>query len=82
MAKDDQQQETVRIVAARQLIEFRRLGEQKLIFPDWSPKIFEGVPFVLIDPQGDRTPNAIMLHGTNGDKPPRMPASVTIPCNA
>ncbi|MDB5347975.1 MAG: Trehalose utilization [Schlesneria sp.] len=56
--------------------------EQKLIFSDWTPKIFEGVPFVLVDPHGDRVPNAIMLHGTNGDKPPRMPKSVTLTCNA
>lgn len=56
--------------------------EQKLIFPDWTPKVFEGVPFVLVDPQGDRMANAIMLHGTSGDKPPRMPKSVTLPCNA
>ncbi|MBS0201764.1 MAG: ThuA domain-containing protein [Planctomycetes bacterium] len=56
--------------------------EQKLIFPDWGPKIFEGVPFVLVDPQGERVSNAIMLHGTNGDKPPRMPRSVSLPCNA
>lgn len=56
--------------------------EQKLIFSDWTPKIFEGVPFLLVDPQGDRVPNAIMLHGTNGDKPPRMPKSVTLTCNA
>ena len=40
------------------------------------------MPFVLIDPQGDRIPNAIMLHGTSGDKPPRMPKSVSLPCNA
>jgi putative membrane-bound dehydrogenase-like protein len=56
--------------------------EQKLIFSDWTPKIFEGVPFVLVDPQGDRVANAIMLHGANGDKPPRMPKSVTLTCNA
>lgn len=56
--------------------------EQKLIFPDWTPKIFDGVPFVLIDPQGDRVANAIMLHGTNGDKPPQMPKTITLPCNA
>lgn len=54
--------------------------EQKLIFSDWGPKVFEGVPFVLIDPQGDRVKNAIMLHGTNGDKPPRMPRRVTLAC--
>jgi len=56
--------------------------EQKLIFPDWSPKIFQDIPFVLIDPQGDRVANAIMLHGTEGDKPPRMPKSVSLTCNA
>jgi len=56
--------------------------EQKLIFQDWKPKVFDGVPFVLVDPQQDRVLNAIMLHGTNGDKPPRMPRSVTLPCNA
>ncbi|MEI8380434.1 MAG: PVC-type heme-binding CxxCH protein [Planctomycetota bacterium] len=56
--------------------------EQKLIFPDWSPKIFEGVPFVLVDPKIDQIPNAIMLHGTNGDKPPRMPKSVSLACNS
>ncbi len=56
--------------------------EQKLIFTDWNPKTFEGVPFILVDPHGDRVPNAIMLHGTNGDKPPRMPKSVSLPCNA
>jgi len=55
--------------------------EQKLIFPDWAPKVFEGAPFVLIDPQGDKVKNAIMLHGTNGDKPPRMPRRVTLACN-
>jgi hypothetical protein len=56
--------------------------EQKLIFPDWKPKIFEGVPFVLIDPQGGNTKNAIMFNGANGDKPPRMPQAITLTCNA
>ena len=26
---------------------------ERLIFADWSPKTFEGVPFLLVDPQGD-----------------------------
>jgi len=70
------------VVTTKPMFHDGQHDEQKLIFPDWSPKIFEGVPFILIDPQGDRVPNAIMLHGTNGDKPPRMPKTVTMPCNA
>jgi hypothetical protein len=56
--------------------------EQKLIFADWKPKIFDGVPFVLLDPQEGKTKNAIMLNGVNGDKPPRMPQAVTLTCNS
>jgi hypothetical protein len=44
--------------------------------------VVDGVPFLLVDPQGDRVPNAIMLHGPTGKLPPRMPRSVTLPCNA
>ncbi|MGE3775932.1 MAG: PVC-type heme-binding CxxCH protein [Pirellulaceae bacterium] len=54
---------------------------ERLIFPDWSPKTFEGVPFVLVDPQGDRVANAIMLHGNIGEFPPRMPSSVKLLVN-
>jgi putative membrane-bound dehydrogenase-like protein len=54
---------------------------EKIVFSDWSPKTFEGVPFLLVDPQGDRIPNALMLHGTNGDLPPRMPRQVELPVN-
>ena len=62
---------------------FEDSGElERLIFPDWKPKVFEGVPFVLVDPQGDRLPNAIMLRGPHGLKAPRMPQSVTLPCHA
>ncbi len=55
---------------------------ERLVFPDWSPKTFEGVPFALVDPQGDRVPNAILLHSPNGTIPPKMPRSVTLPVNA
>ncbi|HET6422286.1 MAG TPA: PVC-type heme-binding CxxCH protein [Planctomycetaceae bacterium] len=52
---------------------------EKLVFTDWSTKTFEGVPFYLVDPQGERIPNAVMLHGSNGNIPPTMPKSVTLP---
>jgi putative heme-binding domain-containing protein len=55
---------------------------ERMIFPDWKPKVFEGVPFLLVDPQGDRVRNVIMLNGPNGNIPPKMPKSVTLPCNS
>src|SRR5262249_18282010 len=55
---------------------------ERLIFEDWSPKTFEGVPFHLVDPQGDRVPNVILLNGPNGTIPPKMPKAVRLPCNA
>ena len=53
----------------------------RLIFDDWSPKEFEGVPFHLIDPVGQKHPNAILLHGPRGKFAPRMPKSVRVPCH-
>ncbi len=61
---------------------FKANGEvERLVFKDWKPKEFDGVPFVLVDPNGDTTKNAIMFHGPHGDLPPTMPKSVTLPCN-
>jgi uncharacterized protein len=55
---------------------------ERLIFSDWSPKTFAGVPFNLVDPMGDKVPNVIMLYGNNGNFGPTMPRSVSLPCNA
>jgi hypothetical protein len=55
---------------------------ERLIFADWSPKVFEGVPFRLVDPRGDRVPNVVMLYGPIGTFPPKMPKSVSLACNA
>jgi hypothetical protein len=54
---------------------------ERLIFPDWKPKVFNSVPFLLVDPAKDTTKNAVMLYGPNGKIPPTMPKSVTLPCN-
>jgi len=54
---------------------------ERLIFKDWNAKEFAGVPFALTDPQGDKVKNAILLYGPNGTKAPKMPKSVTLPCN-
>jgi hypothetical protein len=54
---------------------------ERLVFADWSPKIVDGVPFLLIDPQGSRVSNAVLLYGPEGKTPPRMPKSVEVTCN-
>ncbi|HEY1067488.1 MAG TPA: PVC-type heme-binding CxxCH protein, partial [Pirellulales bacterium] len=70
------------IVSTKGMFYDENADEQRLIFPDWKPKEFAGVPFRLIDPQDDRTPNVVMLNGPNGKFPPRMPKSVSLPCNS
>src|SRR4029078_1613435 len=55
--------------------------QERLAFSDWSPKTFDGVPFVLLDPQDGKTPNAILLCGPEGKIPPSMPRTVSLPCN-
>ncbi|MCE9561729.1 MAG: ThuA domain-containing protein [Planctomycetes bacterium] len=54
---------------------------ERMIFPDWKPKVFEGVPFVLVDPLKDTVKNVVMLNGPNGVIPPKMPKSVSLPFN-
>jgi len=55
---------------------------ERLVFDDWGPKRVGEVPFLLVDPQGDRVPNVIMLYGPIGPIPPKMPKEVTLPVNA
>ena len=54
---------------------------ERLVFSDWSHKTVDGVPFLLVDPRGDRNPNVILLHGPQGQFPPRMPKAVELPCH-
>ena len=70
------------IVSTAGMFFSRKSGLERLVFPDWKPKTFEGVPFHLVDPQGDSVPNVIMLNGPNGNFPPKMPKVVKLPCNA
>ncbi len=55
---------------------------ERLVFADWGPKTFEGVPFHLLDPDSGRNPNVIMLYGPNGKAPPKMPKSVSLPVSS
>ena len=55
---------------------------ERLVFPDWSPKMVGEVPFALIDPQSGRVPNVVLLYGPEGKFAPQMPRTVELPCNA
>jgi putative heme-binding domain-containing protein len=54
---------------------------ERLVFPDWGPKEYKGVPFRLIDPQDGRVPNTIMLRSFNGAVTRQMPEEVELPIN-
>ncbi len=69
------------IVSTKGMLTGGESPAERLVFSDWKPKTFEGVPFHLVDPQGDRVPNVVMLYGPRGKQPPRMPRSVSLPCN-
>jgi hypothetical protein len=51
---------------------------ERLVFDDWSPRSFNGIPFHLVDPQGEAVPNAIMLYSPQGVTPPKMPSAVCL----
>jgi hypothetical protein len=55
---------------------------ERLVLEDWSPRQIHGVPFLLVDPQGDRAANVILLYGPNGRYPPEMPRQVRLPVHA
>ena len=69
-------------MASRRLMSESGPNNPMLVFEDWGPKVVEGVPFALVDPQGDRVPNALLLNGPRVSIPTRMPKSVTLPVNA
>jgi putative heme-binding domain-containing protein len=70
------------IVSTKGMFYREEAQAERLIFPDWAPKTFEGVPFNLVDPRDDRIPNVVLLYGPVGKFPPQMPKSVQLPCNA
>ncbi len=70
------------IVSTKGMFIDEAAGVERLIFPDWMPKVFEGVPFVLVDPQGDKIPNVILLNSKSGPIAARMPKSATVPVNS
>jgi len=70
------------VVSTKGMFYSEDAAQERLIFRDWKPKTFKDVPFILIDPLGDKVKNAIMLYGPQGKVPPTMPKSVSVPCNS
>jgi putative heme-binding domain-containing protein len=70
------------VVSTRGMFSSEDSRQERLVFRDWGTKTFEGVPYQLVDPQGGRKANAILLNGPQGNIPPRMPRAVRLPCNA
>ncbi len=68
-------------ISDRPLFSDDRNGPDRMIFDDWSPKVFAGVPFQLVDPNNGKRANMIMLNGPLGPVPPKMPREVSLPCN-
>jgi hypothetical protein len=66
-------------VSSRGMFYSEEAPGERLVFDEWTPKTFQGVPFQLVDPQDGRLPNVILLYGPEGNLPPKMPKSVTLP---
>jgi hypothetical protein len=58
------------------------LDYEKLVFTAWGQQVADGIPFQIIDPLGDRVPNAIVLYGPRTAVVKQYPRTVSVPCNA
>jgi hypothetical protein len=54
---------------------------ERLIFSDWSPKTYQGVPFHFTDPKEGTIKNVVMLNSPNGQVSAKMPKSVKLTVN-
>lgn len=70
------------VVSTRGMFYSEESKAERLVFADWGPKTFKGVPFLLVDPREGKVPNAILMYGPTGEIPPKMPKSVSLVCNS
>jgi len=54
---------------------------ERLVFSQWIPKTYKGVPFHFTDPKDGTVSNVIMLYGPKGKVSAKMPKSVRLTCN-
>ncbi len=52
----------------------------RMVLKEWGVRTVKDIPFILIDPQESRKPNAILMYGPNGSTAPKMPKQIEIPC--
>jgi putative heme-binding domain-containing protein len=68
------------ITSAKGMFHNKDSETERLLFKDWSPKDFQGVPFRLTDPQEGITKNIVLLQGLSGPVSAKMPKSVAVAC--
>ncbi len=69
------------IVSTKGMFYAEDADAERIILTDWKPRTVEGVPFVLVDPQGDKKMNVVLLHSPEGKVAATMPKSVSLPVN-
>ncbi|MBX7075574.1 MAG: ThuA domain-containing protein [Pirellulales bacterium] len=68
-------------ISTRGMFYSREADAERLVFDDWGTKRVDEAPFQLVDPQGDRTENIILLYSPASEMCRRLPTSVTLDCN-
>lgn len=69
------------VVSTEGMFNSKASPAERMAFDEWSPKTVDGVPFQLVDPEGTKKPNVVLLNGPQGNIPPKMPKQVSLPCN-
>lgn len=69
------------IASDRSMFVSQENAYERLVFPKWTPQTFKGIPFQLIDPNGGKTPNVILLNGPRGPISRQMPKSAKLAVN-
>jgi putative membrane-bound dehydrogenase-like protein len=70
------------IVSTKGMFNAETSKAERMVLTDWKTRMVEGIPFQIIDPQGDKKPNMVLLYGPQGSKAPQMPKAVSLPLNA
>ena len=71
------------VVSTRGMFYSEDAPVERLIFADWSPKTFDGVPFHARRSAGrPRAERHAAARPARASSPPQMPKTVTLPCNA
>ncbi len=70
------------VVSTRGMFQNAESRQEAITLPEWGQVTVAGVPFLLIDPQGTRTKNMVLLRGPRGPFAPQMPESVQLPVQA